>query len=51
MTLDLDHNDIGAEGARHLMQALQDNRVRQVFFLSIVNSPLRSNTDAHYTHY
>ncbi len=33
-TLDLRRNEIGAEGARHLAQALQNNTVRQVLFRS-----------------
>jgi hypothetical protein len=46
-TLDLGHNQIGDQGAQHLAQALQNNTVRQVLFLTTAYSPLSFNTDTH----
>jgi Ran GTPase-activating protein (RanGAP) involved in mRNA processing and transport len=48
-TLDLAWNQIGAEGAQHLAQALQNNMVRNVFFFSITYLSLRFNADTHQT--
>jgi hypothetical protein len=47
-TLDLQRNNIGAEGAQHLAQALQNNTVRDVFFVSTTYSTLSFNTDTHH---
>jgi hypothetical protein len=47
--LDLQSNQISAEGAQHLAQALQNNAVRQVLFRSTVYSLWYFNTDTHYT--
>jgi Ran GTPase-activating protein (RanGAP) involved in mRNA processing and transport len=47
-TLNLHGNKIGAEGAQHLAQALQNNTVRQVLFRSAVYSLLYFDTDAHH---
>jgi Ran GTPase-activating protein (RanGAP) involved in mRNA processing and transport len=47
-TLDLENNNIGAEGARRLAQALQNNTVIDVFFFSTKYSPLSFNTDTHH---
>jgi hypothetical protein len=44
MTLDLACNQIGAEGAQHLAQALQNNTVRDVFFFPTTCSLLSFNT-------
>jgi hypothetical protein len=48
MTLDLRSNNIGAEGAQHLAQALQNNTVRDVFFFSTTHSPLSFEADTHH---
>ncbi len=47
-TLNLRSNDIDAEGAQHLAQALQNNTVRDVFFFSTTYSPLSFITDTHH---
>ncbi len=47
-TLDLGNNHIGDHGPQHLAQALQNNTVRQVFFLTTTDSPLSFNTDTHH---
>jgi hypothetical protein len=43
--LNLDWNNIGAEGARYLAQALQNNTVRQLVFLSTAYILLFFNVD------
>ncbi len=40
ITLNLQYNNIGDEGAQHLAQALQNNTVRQVLFRSTVHARL-----------
>ncbi len=48
ITLNLGCNCIGDGGAQHLAQALQNNRVRDVFFFPTTYSPLSFNTDTHH---
>jgi hypothetical protein len=47
-TLDLYNNNIGAEGAQHLAQALQNNTVRQDLFRSTIYSPWYFNADTYH---
>src|ERR1700722_9978269 len=46
--LDLAINGISAEGAQHLAQALQNNKVGKIFFFSTIYSPLCFNTDSNH---
>jgi hypothetical protein len=48
-TLNLDCNNIDAEGAQHLAQALQTNAVREVLSSSVIYRLLWFNTDTHHT--
>ncbi len=45
--LNLKSNQIGAEGAQHLAQALQNNRVRDVFFFPNTYLSLSLNAGTH----
>ena len=45
--LNLAKNQIDAEGAQYLANALQANTVRQFLFLSIIYSPSSLHTDTH----
>jgi hypothetical protein len=47
-TLDLENNQIGPQGAEHLANALQQNKVTTALLLLLNTSP-SSYTDTHHT--
>ncbi len=48
-TLDLESNEIGAEGAQHLSDALKHNTVREILSSTVSSSFLLLHTDTHDT--
>jgi hypothetical protein len=49
MALELTYNQIGAAGAIQLSQALLNNMVKQLFFLSSLDLQSYLYTDTHHT--